>query len=380
MEDLLRFMIQGNASDLILKADRPPLYRVLGDLMPLGDVLKRVTPPMSAADVVELGYTMLSEEQIKIFEEEWELDLAHELPGVCRFRVNFFKQRGQTGVAIRAIPFEIRTTEQLSLPKAVVDFAERPRGLVLVTGPTGSGKSTTLAALINYINRTRSEHIITIEDPVEFVHEDIESLINQRELHQDTHSFGNSLRSALREDPDVILIGEMRDLETIEMAITSAETGHLVFGTLHTTDAVQTVDRIIDVFPVHQQQQIRLQMASNLIGVVSQTLLKRKDGSSRIAAYEVMVCTNAIRSLIREAKTHQIASQISVGSRWGMRTLNQALSDMVANELVTRPDAIDKSSHPEELRPMIEEAIVEKKRKDDEAAKEAAREAQARRR
>jgi twitching motility protein PilT len=265
------------------------------------------------------------------------------------------------------------TVEELNLPKAVIEFAERPRGLILVTGPTGSGKSTTLAALVNYVNRTRTEHIITIEDPVEFVHEDIESLINQREIGQDTHSFANSLKSALREDPDVILIGEMRDLETIEMAITSAETGHLVFGTLHTTDAVQTVDRIIDVFPVHQQQQIRLQMASNLIGVVSQTLLKRKDGKSRIAAYEVMACTNAVRSLIREAKTHQIASQITVGSRYGMQTLNQALAEMCAQEVVTRPDAIDKSSHPEELAPMIDEAIREFKKKQEEAAKEAER-------
>ncbi len=373
MEELLKFMIKGNASDLILKADRPPLYRVLGDLKPLGDIVQQVVPKLTREHVIELGYTLLTEQQIAEFEEVWELDSAYELPGVCRFRVNFFRQRFNTGVAIRAIPFEIWTVEQLSLPKAVVEFAERPRGLVLVTGPTGSGKSTTLAALIHYINHTRAEHIITIEDPIEFVHEDVQSLINQRELKQDTLSFANSLRSALREDPDVILIGEMRDLETIEMAITSAETGHLVFGTLHTTDAVQTVDRIIDVFPVHQQQQIRLQMASNLVGVVSQTLLKRKDGTARVAAYEVMVATNAIRSLIREAKTHQIASQISVGSRYGMRTLNQALSSMVAHELVTRPDAIDKSSHPEELRPMIDEAVSELKLKQEAEAREAAR-------
>ncbi len=367
VHDLLRYMVRADASDLILKAGRPPLLRVLGDLVPLSDVMHQPTPSITADQVREIGYGMLRPDQKRRFEEEMELDLAYELEGVSRYRVNFFQQRGSTGVAIRAIPFEIWTVEQINLPEAVVRFAERPRGLVLVTGPTGSGKSTTLAALINYINTTRAEHIITVEDPIEFVHEDDQSLINQRELGEDTHSFPNALKSALREDPDVILIGEMRDLETIEMAITSAETGHLVFGTLHTTDAVQTVDRIIDVFPVYQQQQIRLQMASNLVGVVSQTLLKRSDESSRVAAYEVMACTNAVRSLIREAKTHQIESLISVGSRHGMQTLNQHLAELVAHEVCNRLDALDKSPYPEELAPMIDQEAEEKRKREEEA-------------
>ncbi|NUP99651.1 MAG: type IV pilus twitching motility protein PilT [Armatimonadetes bacterium] len=365
MTDLLKFMVQKKCSDLILKAGRPPMLRYLGDLLPLGDIMQRITPPITDEDVREMGYSIARPEQIQRFENEMELDLAYEVKGTSRYRVNFFQQRGSMGVAIRAIPFEIWSVEQLELPPSVITFAERPRGLVLVTGPTGSGKSTTLAALINYINRTRAEHIITVEDPVEFVHEDIESLVNQREIGEDTHSFSNALKSALREDPDVILIGEMRDLETIEMAITSAETGHLVFGTLHTTDAVQTVDRIIDVFPVYQQQQIRLQMASNLVGVVSQTLLKRSDQTSRVAAYEVMVATSAVRSQIREGKTHQIESLISVGSRHGMRTLNQHLAELVAHEVCNRLDAIDKSPYPDELAHMIEQAIEEKQKKDE---------------
>jgi len=367
--DLLKFMVQRGCSDLILKIHRPPLYRYLGDLMPLSDLLLRPTPPLEGDDIRMLAYEMCRPDQIQRFENEMELDLAYELKGVSRYRVNFFQQRGAMGVAIRAIPFKIYSVEDLSLPRAVIEFAERPRGLVLVTGPTGSGKSTTLAALINYINRTRAEHIITIEDPVEFVHEDIKSLINQRELGEDTHSFANSLKSALREDPDVILIGEMRDLETIEMAITSAETGHLVFGTLHTTDAVQTVDRIIDVFPVYQQQQIRLQMASNLVGVVSQTLLKRSDETSRVAAYEVMNCTNAVRSQIREGKTHQVESLISVGSRHGMQTLNQHLAQLVAEKVCNRIEAIEKSPHPDELSHLIEQESAEKAKLEAEAAR-----------
>ena len=362
MADLLRFMVQRGSSDLILKAGRPPMFRVLGDLLPLSDLLERPTPPVSDEDVREMGYSIAREEQIQRFENDFELDLAYELKGVSRYRVNFFQQRGAMGVAVRAIPFKINTVEELGLPPAVIQFADRPRGLVLVTGPTGSGKSTTLAALINYVNRTRAEHIITVEDPVEFIHEDLESLINQREIGEDTHSFANALKSALREDPDVILIGEMRDLETMEMAITSAETGHLVFGTLHTTDAVQTVDRIIDAFPVFQQQQIRLQMAANLVGVVSQTLLKRSDQTKRVAAYEVMVCTSAVRSNIREGKTHQIGSLISVGSRHGMRTLNQHLAELVAHEVCNRLDAIDKSPYPDELGHMIEQAREEREK------------------
>ncbi len=363
MQDLLSYMVKIGASDLILKAHRPPLMRLLGDLLPLSEIMQRNTPELTPEHVRELGYTLCRPDHVQRFESEMELDLAYELKGVSRYRVNLFQQRGAPGVAIRAIPFKINTVEELSLPDAVIEFAKRPRGLVLVTGPTGSGKSTTLAALINYINRTRAEHIITIEDPVEFVHDDIESLINQRELGEDTHSFANALKSALREDPDVILVGEMRDLETMELAITSAETGHLVFGTLHTTDAVQTVDRIIDSFPIFQQGQIRLQMAANLVGVISQTLLKRRDATARVAAYEVMVCTNAVRSLIREGKTHQVESLISVGSRHGMRTLNQHLAQLVAEEVSHKLDAIEKSPYPDELEHMIEQAREEYEKK-----------------
>ena len=373
MTDLMRFMLQCKSSDLIIKAGRPPLYRVLGDLRPLNEVIEKPVPPVDAEMVREMGYTILRDDQIQRFEQELELDCSYEIKGVSRYRVNFFQQRGAPGIAIRAIPFEILTCEQIGLPQAVIEMANRPRGLILVTGPTGSGKSTTLAALIHHVNHSRAEHIITVEDPVEFIHEDEQSLINQREIGEDTHSFANALKSALREDPDVILIGEMRDLETIEMAITSAETGHLVFGTLHTTDAIQTVDRIIDVFPVYQQQQIRLQMASNLVGVVSQTLLKRSDEKSRVAAYEVMACTNAVRSLIREGKSHQVASLISVGSRHGMQTLNQDLARLVAEEICNRLDALDKSPYPDELSDLIEQAAEERAKRLEEEARQARR-------
>ncbi|MCC7492495.1 MAG: type IV pilus twitching motility protein PilT [Fimbriimonadaceae bacterium] len=360
MSDLLKYMVKGNCSDLILKAGRAPLYRYLGDVLPLGEILQQKVPNLTDNDIVELGYSIMRPDQIQRFEERMELDASYQLPDVARFRVNMFRQRGMMGVAIRCIPIEIRTVEQVGVPGAIVRLCERPRGMILVTGPTGSGKSTTLAGLIHHINETRGEHIITIEDPIEFVHEDRQSILNQRELGDDTHSFANALRSALREDPDVVLIGEMRDLETIELAITAAETGHLVFGTLHTTDAVQTVDRIIDVFPPDQQGQIRLQVASSLLGVCSQTLLKRSDESARVPAFEVMICTNAIRGLIREAKTHQIESLISVGARHGMRTLNQDLSRLVVNGVCNKVDAVEKSPYPDELGHMIDQELKEK--------------------
>jgi twitching motility protein PilT len=290
-----------------------------------------------------------------MFERDMELDFAYEIPGVSRFRTNVMQQRETLTMCQRAIPFKVSTLEELNAPEALKDFCDRPRGLVLVTGPTGCGKSTTLAAAINYINNTRSEHIVTIEDPIEFVHEDKLSLINQRELGSDTHAFQNALRAVLRQDPDVILVGEMRDLETIGLAITAAETGHLVFATLHTTDAVQTVDRIIDVFPTHQQQQIRMQLSVNLIGVVSQTLLKKTDGKGRVAAWEVMTAISAIRNLIREAKTFQIGSAIQTGTRYGMQTLDQSLAALVRQGIVTEEAAMDKSSNPIELDRILRE-------------------------
>jgi twitching motility protein PilT len=257
------------------------------------------------------------------------------------------------GAVFRVIPFRIRTCDELFLPEVCKRFAERPRGLVLVTGPAGSGKSTTQAALINYVNENFPVHVITVEDPLEFIHDDKQALINQRELDTDTLSFPNALRAALREDPDVILIGEMRDLETIKLAISAAETGHLVFGTLHTTDAVQTVDRVIDVFPTHQQQQVRMQMSSNLLGVVSQTLVKRADGNGRIAAYEVLVAIPAVRSLVREAKTHQISSIIQTGMRSGMQTLDQALAHLVRQKMVTFEEAFSKCSNQIEFQALV---------------------------
>ncbi len=278
-----------------------------------------------------------------------ELDFAYEIPWLARFRGNVYQQRGAVQVAFRVIPLHIQTIDELSLPPVTRYFAERPRGLVLVTGPAGSGKSTTQAAMIDYINSNYPVHIVTVEDPLEFIHEDREALINQRELDTDTLSFANALKFVLRQDPDVILIGEMRDLETIALAITAAETGHLVFGTLHTTDAVQTVDRVIDVFPTHQQQQIRMQMAVNLIGVISQTLVKRKDGTGRVAAFETMVAISAVRNLVREAKTYQINSIIQTGQRHGMITLDQSLADLYKKGLVTYRDALEKAGNPIEF-------------------------------
>ena len=347
LDQLLESCVVNEGSDLHIKANSPPLIRVHGDLLQLD------MEPLNAEDVRHICFSILSDVRRIKFDEEWELDFAYEIKEVARFRANLFMQRGQMGGVFRVIPYRIRTVEELQLPEACMKFAERPRGLVLVTGPAGSGKSTTQAALVDYINRNFPVHIITVEDPVEFVHTDNLALVNQRELETDTLSFPNALRSALREDPDVILIGEMRDLETIQLAITAAETGHLVFGTLHTTDAVQTVDRVIDVFPTHQQQQIRMQMAVNLLGVVSQTLVKKADGTGRTAAYETLVANSAVRNLIREAKTHQISSIIQTGQRYGMKTLDQSLSDMVHSKVVTYEDALAKAGNPLEFKALV---------------------------
>lgn len=350
VDDLLRACVENEGSDLHIKSDSPPLVRIHGDLLQLD------MEPLTPEEVRWLCFSILSETQRVRFDDEMELDFAYEIKGVARFRGNIFVQRGNMGAVFRVIPYRIQTIEDLGLPPVCKRFAERPRGLVLVTGPAGSGKSTTQAAMIDYINHNFPHHVITIEDPLEFIHDDDVALINQRELDSDTLSFPNALRAALREDPDVILIGEMRDLETIKLAISAAETGHLVFGTLHTTDAVQTVDRVIDVFPSHQQQQVRMQMSSNLLGVVSQTLVKKKDGSGRIAAFETLVAVPAVRNLVREAKTHQISSIIQTGQRAGMQSLDQALAKLVREKVVTFDEAYSKCSNQIEFRSLVSES------------------------
>lgn len=331
---LLRRCVEMQGSDLHVKTDTGKVYvRVHGDLIELEDIR------FPAEEFLVAMHEVLDDDHIERFEKDLELDFSHEVVGVSRFRGNLYQQRGFMQAAFRVIPYEIQTMEDLHLPAACFEFIDRPRGLVLVTGPAGSGKSTTLAAMIDSINRSQALHIMTVEDPIEFVHGDHVALINQRELNVDTNSFANALKYVLRQDPDVILVGEMRDLETIHLAITAAETGHLVFGTLHTVDAVQTVDRIVDVFPVHQQQQVRMQLSVNLIGVLSQTLIKRKDGRGRVAAFEALVATPAVRNLIRENKSYQISSMIQTGARQKMHTLDQSLAGLVERSLVSYEDA-----------------------------------------
>jgi twitching motility protein PilT len=344
----LRRCVEIGGSDVHFKTDSGHVYiRVNGDLQ-----LVEAAPFHNREFRVELQ-KLLKAEQWEHYEKELELDFALEVEGVSRFRGNIYQQRSYTQAAFRVIPYEIQTMEDLNLPAACYDFIERPRGLVLVTGPAGSGKSTTLAAMIDKINRTHPHHIMTVEDPIEFVHTDMESLINQRELGDDTTSFAHALKYVLRQDPDVILVGEMRDLETIHLAITAAETGHLVFGTLHTVDAVQTVDRIVDVFPTHQQQQVRMQLSVNLVGVISQTLLRRKDGRGRVPAFETLVATGAVRNLIRENKTFQISSLIQTGGRAKMHSLDQYMAKLVQNGLVTFEDARARSKDPNEFARLI---------------------------
>jgi twitching motility protein PilT len=350
IDQLLREMVASHGSDLILHSESAPWYRVNGDLSE-----QKQYPVFDANSIRDTVYALLSPRQIEEYEREMELDLAYIIEEVSRFRVNLFKQRGSLGAAFRSIPFNVPTIEQVGLPAAIGKyFAERPRGFVLVTGPTGCGKSTTLAALVNHVNSTFPLHVMTVEDPIEYVHEDKVALINQRELGVDTHSFQASLKHVLRQDPDVILVGEMRDLETMQLAITAAETGHLVFATLHTTNAVQTIDRIIDVFPTHQQQQVRMQLSVNLVGVVSQTLLKRADGRGRIPAWEIMTCIWSIRNLIREAKSYQIQGMIQTGVKHGMMTLDQCLANYVRKGAVTIEDALLKCNSQDELHRQLE--------------------------
>ncbi len=341
---LLALVKERHASDLHIKVGNHPILRVNGKLQPLGDL--PVLDPAAARTLIE---SLMTDEQIQTFRTHLELDFAYSVPGVSRFRVNVYQQRGSIGAAIRTIPMGVPAIEELGLPDVVRKLASLPRGLVLVTGPTGSGKSTTLAAIINYINQTRAVHVVTIEDPIEYLHKDIKSVINQREVGMDTSSFSNALRQVLRQDPDVILIGEMRDLETISTALTAAETGHLVFATLHTQSAAQTVDRIIDVFPPHQQTQVRTQLSVALEGVLSQTLVPVASGGGRVAAIEVLVTTGAIRNLIREGKTYQIPSAIMSGAKEGMQTLNQALRTLVDVKKITYEDAVKKATSEREL-------------------------------
>ena len=349
VDQLLYTTVHHQGSDLHIKAESPPLVRIHGDLIHLD------MDPLTPEEAKFLSLSVLSDIQRSRFEEEMELDFAYEIPGLARFRGNIYQQRGNVQSAFRVIPLHIQTIDELGLPQITRFFSERPRGLVLVTGPAGSGKSTTQAAMIDYINSNFPLHIVTVEDPVEFIHEDRQALINQRELDTDTLSFANALKFVLRQDPDVILIGEMRDLETIHLAITAAETGHLVFGTLHTTDAVQTIDRVIDVFPTHQQQQVRMQMAVNLVGVISQTLVKRKGGNGRVAAFETLVAISAVKNLIRESKTFQIGSLIQTGQRHGMQSLDQSLATLVKKGVVDYQEALEKAGNVQEFKGLMED-------------------------
>lgn len=347
IEELLNILIERKGSDLHLKVGRPPLTRIHGRLIPTE--LKVLTP----VDTKELIYSMLNPVQIQRFEKELELDISYTYKNMARFRVNVFRQRGVVGAVIRMIPYKIPAINELGLPAVLKDLASKDKGLILVTGPTGCGKSTTLAALIDYINSTRECHIITIEDPIEFVYQDNLSAINQREIELDTKSFKDALKHVLRQDPDVILIGEMRDLETMSIAMTAAETGHLVFSTLHTNDAVQSVDRIIDSFPVNQQQQIRIQLSLVLQGVISQRLLNRADGSGRVAAVEIMINSPTIKKLIEEGKTSEIHKAIeSSVLYYRMQTLDQSLIELYNNGLIVFEEALSVSTDAEELKRM----------------------------
>jgi twitching motility protein PilT len=352
LSDLLRKMLEMNGSDLHITTNSPPQVRVHGHLTPLD------MPPLAPTDTKQLAYSVLTDAQKHRFEENLELDFSFGLKGLARFRGNLFNQRGATGAVFRVIPFEIRTFDQLGLPTVVRKLCDKPRGLILVTGPTGSGKSTTLASMIDKINTDRHDHIITVEDPIEFVHQNKNCLVNQREVHSDTKSFSDALRAALREDPDVVLIGEMRDLETIESALRIAETGHLTFGTLHTNSASSTINRVIDVFPAHQQSQIRAQLSLVLEGIMCQALLPKVGGQGRCMAMEILVPNAAIRNLIREDKIHQIYSSMQSGQdKFGMQTFNQSLATLYFQKQITLEMAMQRSSQQDELQEMINRGV-----------------------
>ncbi|MDG9729978.1 type IV pilus twitching motility protein PilT [Ignatzschineria sp. RMDPL8A] len=339
LADLLAFVVKHNGSDLHLSAGLPPIVRIDGDITRIN------LPALSHDQVYDQVYGVMNDSQRKTFDANMEVDFSIEIPGIARFRVNAFQQSRGMGAVFRTIPTDIMTMDELGMPAIFRQMISVPRGLILVTGPTGSGKSTTLAAMIDYLNRNNPYHILTVEDPIEFVHPPRKALINQREVHRDTLSFENALRSALREDPDVILVGELRDLETIQLALTAAETGHLVFGTLHTTSAAKTIDRIIDVFPEGEKSLVRSMLSESLQAVVSQTLLK-KIGGGRVAAWEIMVGTNAIRNLIREDKIAQMYSTIQTGQSFGMQTLDQHLEQLVKAGLITAETAASKAKNP----------------------------------
>lgn len=340
--ELLAFSAKQRASDLHLSAGLPPMIRVDGDV-------RRINlPPMDHKQVHSLIYEIMNDKQRKDYEEFLETDFSFEVPGVARFRVNAFNQNRGAGAVFRTIPSKVLSMEELGMGQVFRDISSVPRGLVLVTGPTGSGKSTTLAAMIDFINENKYHHILTIEDPIEFVHESKKCLINQREVHRDTHGFAEALRSALREDPDIILVGEMRDLETIRLALTAAETGHLVFGTLHTTSAAKTIDRVVDVFPAQEKSMVRSMLSESLEAVISQTLLKRV-GGGRVAAHEIMRGTPAIRNLIREDKVAQMYSAIQTGANVGMQTMDQCLADLLERRIITRENAREKAKMPDKF-------------------------------
>jgi twitching motility protein PilT len=344
LDALLQMLVERGGSDLHLTANVPPTIRIDGDLVQLDDY-----PKCQPDDLQTMLYGIMTQKQRETYENELELDMSYAVPKLARFRVNIFQQRDSIGSVMRVIPFEILPLEDLGVPEQVANFAYLPRGFVLVTGPTGSGKSTTLASLIDLINRNRPSHIMTVEDPIEFLHQHKQSVVNQREVGTDTHGFTQALKHVLRQDPDVILVGELRDLETIQIALTAAETGHLVFGTLHTQDAPQTVDRIVDVFPPHQQEQIRVMLAGALRGVVCQTLLRTAEGNGRTVACEVMVATSGIRNLIREGKTHQIYSAIQAGASHGMVAMDQSLATLVKQGKVTYDTALEKCNNVQEF-------------------------------
>src|SRR5450631_1549404 len=352
LSELLKKMIEMGGSDLHVTTNSAPRVRVHGKLRPLD------MPPLTAADTKSLAYSVLTDAQKHRFEENLELDFSFGLKNLARFRGNVFNQRGAVGAVFRTIPWEIKGFDALGLPAVVRGMCDKPRGLVLVTGPTGSGKSTTLAAMLDKINSERHEHILTIEDPIEYIHQHKNCLVNQREVHSDTNSFGNALRAALREDPDIVLIGEMRDLETVEAALKIAETGHLTFGTLHTNSAAQTINRIIDVFPSGQQAQIRTQLSLVLEGIVCQALLPRADGKGRVVSLEIMVPTPAIRNLIRDDKIHQIYGSMQSGQeKLGMQTANQSLASLYMKRLITLETAMGASSLRDELQDMINRGV-----------------------
>ena len=351
LHEMLKEVVERGASDLHVTAGVPPMLRLHGHIAPLGDA------PLFPTETKSLAYSILTDAQKRQFEEEQELDLAFGIKDLSRFRANIFMQRGSVGIAIRPIPYDIRTFNELGLPKVVADLCEKPKGLILVTGPTGSGKSTTLATMIDKINSEHHEHIVTIEDPIEFLHAHKSCIVNQREVHSDTRSFTEALRRVLRQDPDKVLIGEMRDQETIATTLTIAETGHLTFATLHTNSAVETIHRIIDVFPAHQQPQIRAQLSFVLEGVLCQALIPKSNGQGRVLALEIMIPNPAIRNLIREDKIHQIYSTMQTGQeKFGMQTMNQSLLGHYLQRNITLKEAIFRSSLPDELTQMVQRA------------------------